>query len=62
MELFKGDQMMEDTFYTKVDQEHHVWQCETCRVLEQFEADGPQENGWRFCPSCGRKIKYHASL
>ena len=54
--------MMEETFYTQVDQEHNVWQCETCRVLEQFEADGPQENGWSFCPSCGRKIKSHASL
>lgn len=25
-------------------------------LLENFEADGPEENGWRFCPACGREI------
>lgn len=53
---------MEETFYIQVDQEHNVWQCETCRVLERFEADGPQENGWSFCPYCGRRIKYYVSV
>lgn len=24
--------------------------------IENFEADGPEENGWRFCPACGREI------
>ena len=53
---------MNETNYICVDEENNVWQCETCLELEGFEADGPQENGWRFCPSCGRKIKYHVSL
>ena len=25
-------------------------------VIENFEADGPTENGWHFCPGCGREI------
>lgn len=53
---------MDEMNFTCVDEENNVWQCEACRVLEQFEADGPQENGWSFCPSCGRRIKYHVSV
>lgn len=40
-----------------VDDDHNVYQCSACTELWQFEADGPEENGWRFCPACGREIQ-----
>jgi hypothetical protein len=40
-----------------VDEDHNVYQCSLCRELWQFEADGPEENGWQFCPACGRGIR-----
>lgn len=40
-----------------VDDDHNVYQCDRCLELWQFEADGPEENGWRFCPVCGREIQ-----
>jgi len=30
--------------------------CRKCGHIENFEADGPEENGWGFCPKCGRLI------
>lgn len=39
--------------YELVDPAHNVYQCPACGHLEQFEADGPQENGWVLCPHCG---------
>jgi hypothetical protein len=32
-----------------------VWESE-CGVLYQFMADGPLENGFAFCHSCGRPL------
>ena len=46
----------EETEYICVDQEHDAWKCAKCGYIENFEADGPAENGWYFCPACGRKI------
>lgn len=40
----------------RADQEHDAWVCGKCGYIENFEADGPEENGWRFCPACGREI------
>ena len=48
--------MDEKAVYTCVDQEHDAWRCRRCGYIEDFEADGPEENGWRFCPGCGREI------
>lgn len=48
--------MNERAIYTCVDQEHDTWQCGRCGHLETFEADGPVENGWNFCPGCGREL------
>lgn len=48
--------MNEKTVYTCTDQEHDAWVCGKCGYIENFEADGPEENGWRFCPACGREI------
>lgn len=42
--------------YGRIDRKRHVWQCRRCRHIEQFEADGPYENGWNRCPSCGGKL------
>lgn len=44
------------TEYICVDQEHDAWKCAKCGYIENFEADGPAENGWHFCPACGREI------
>ena len=48
--------MEEKAVYTCVDQEHDAWRCRRCGYIEDFEADGPEENGWHFCPGCGREI------
>lgn len=42
--------------YECVDREHDAWRCRACGYIENFEADGPTENGWNFCPGCGREI------
>lgn len=39
--------------YECVDREHDAWRCRACGYIENFEADGPTENGWHFCPGCG---------
>lgn len=48
--------MVEATTMVQVDEEHNVWKCEKCGALNRMEADGPFENGWDFCPQCGRRI------
>ena len=45
------------TVYECVDREHDAWRCRACGYIENFEADGPTENGWHFCPGCGREIR-----
>lgn len=47
---------MSDSIYQMVDQEHNAWVCNACGYLAQFEADGPYENGWSYCPHCGTPI------
>lgn len=39
--------------YENVDKINNVWKCRHCDYLQKFEADGPFENGWNVCPSCG---------
>lgn len=39
--------------YMPIDKANNVWQCRHCDYIQQFEADGPYENGWNVCPSCG---------
>lgn len=39
--------------YGRADRAHNVFKCRRCGHLEQFEADGPYENGWNSCPACG---------
>lgn len=53
--------MNEKAIYTCVDQEHNTWQCSQCGRLETFEADGPVENGWNFCPDCGELVEQNAT-
>ncbi len=48
--------MNEDTTYICIDSAHDVWRCALCGYITRFEADGPTENGWRFCPGCGRTV------
>ena len=42
--------------YSRADRAHNVWRCRRCDHLQQLEADGPYENGWNLCPSCGGVI------
>ncbi|WP_125115988.1 hypothetical protein [Agathobaculum sp. Marseille-P7918] len=44
--------------WTYQDVEHNVWQCGHCGALHRFEADGPEENGFSFCPYCGMNIDW----
>lgn len=44
------------TAWVLVDPEHNVWQCRECGCLHQFEADGPEENSFDYCPYCGLEI------
>lgn len=37
--------MNEKTVYACADQEHDAWVCGKCGYIENFEADGPEENG-----------------
>ena len=39
--------------YQLIDRDNNVWQCRHCVYMQQFEADGPFENGWNVCPGCG---------
>lgn len=39
--------------YGRADRAHNTWNCRHCGHLQQFEADGPYENGWNVCPVCG---------
>lgn len=52
--------MDEKVIYSCVDQEHNTWNCRGCGYIETFEADGPVENGWNFCPGCGHEIGVEA--
>ena len=47
-----------ETKFHRANKERNVWQCEKCMCLAEFEADGPFENQWDYCPYCGRKIKH----
>lgn len=47
---------LETTVYDCTDPEHDAYVCRKCGHIENFEADGPEENGWGFCPKCGRLI------
>ncbi len=42
--------------YGRADRGHNVWNCRRCGHLQQFETDGPYENGWNLCPVCGGAI------
>ncbi len=49
-------EMIEATRYIRENKEHNSWHCLHCWHQEQFEADGPYENGWNCCPHCGRML------
>ena len=50
------------TVWVEQDAEHNVWKCAACGCLHQFEADGPVENSFDYCPYCGRFINQHVHL
>lgn len=54
--------MENTTVWIEQDNDHGVWKCAACDELHQFEADGPEENGFNYCPYCGRYITQHVHL
>lgn len=54
--------MNDQTVWVEEDAEHNVWKCLSCGELHQFEADGPQENGFQYCPYCGLPITKYVYL
>lgn len=44
--------------YICIDEEHNTYQCDECGHIATFEADGPTENGWNLCPSCGGTLEH----
>ena len=48
--------MENTTVWIEQDNDHGVWKCAAC------EADGPEENGFNYCPYCGRYITQHVHL
>ena len=41
------------------DENQHYWECSECNGFIQFGDDvpnSPKDNGYRYCPICGRKI------
>lgn len=47
----------EMTVFKLVDKASNTWQCVSCGMLQPFEADGPYENGFNYCPHCGKRCK-----
>lgn len=45
--------MENTTVWVEKDAENNVWQCMECGCLHQFEADGPEENSFDYCPTAG---------
>ena len=54
--------MENTTVWIEKDAENNVWQCMECGYLHQFEADGPEENAFDYCPYCGRCITQNVHL
>ncbi len=54
--------MENTTVWVEKDAENNVWQCMECGCLHQFEADGPEENAFDYCPYCGRCITQNVHL
>lgn len=44
--------------YRCIDEDNNTWQCTNCGYIVSLEADGPYENGWDRCPSCGEEIDH----
>lgn len=34
----------------------YAWVCKECDLTWTFNEGGPEENGVKYCPGCGRKI------
>ena len=39
-----------------------TWECEKCGELFNINSDTPKENGYKYCPNCGRRIEYVEEL
>jgi hypothetical protein len=37
------------------DRTEKFWRC-SCEEGQDYEVDAPDDNGYKFCPYCGRKI------
>ncbi|MFA6242681.1 MAG: hypothetical protein WC655_17210 [Candidatus Hydrogenedentales bacterium] len=42
-------------FWTRADDDTDMWETR-CKQAFQFNDGTPKQNGFKFCPYCGRKI------
>lgn len=36
-----------------------AWECEECEAVYMMIEGTPKEHGYKYCPSCGRRITQH---
>lgn len=56
IEIVKQINVSDDVCEWKYNNSEYYWES-SCENLHIFMSDGPEENGHKFCPYCGKKIK-----
>ena len=56
IEIVKQVGVSDDVCEWKYNDSEYYWES-SCEHLHIFMSDGPEENEYKFCPYCGKKIK-----
>ena len=56
IEIVKQGSISDDVCEWKYNNSEYYWES-SCEHLHIFMSDGPEENEYKFCPYCGKKIK-----
>ena len=56
IEIVKQGSVSDDVCEWKYNNSEYYWES-SCEHLHIFMSDGPEENEYKFCPYCGKKIK-----
>ena len=56
IEIVKQGGVSDDVCEWKYNNSEYYWES-SCEHLHIFMSDGPEENEYKFCPYCGKKIK-----
>ena len=56
IEIFKQGGVSDDVCEWKYNDTEYYWES-SCEHLHIFMSDGPEENEYKYCPYCGKKIK-----